>query len=91
MLNLVSPSNALSVTTANNAYIPPKDLFAFPPNIQSAYLPPNAMQSQNPVTSYLPPPSGQVDTPPAMNYPGPINPDLMHDPHDHKHDHGIKQ
>ena len=74
----------------NTGYLAPKDLFAFPPNIQSAYLPPNGVQSQNPVTSYLPPPSGQIDAPlaPPMNYLGPVNPEHVHDPHDHSHDHG---
>uniref|UniRef100_A0A182PUW7 Uncharacterized protein n=1 Tax=Anopheles epiroticus TaxID=199890 RepID=A0A182PUW7_9DIPT len=43
-----------------HAYVPPADLFKFPPNVHSPYLPPpnSPPRQNNAVTSYLPPASG---------------------------------
>lgn len=45
-------------------YAPPKDLHNFPPNVDSAYLPPSMMRNKNPINSYLPPPSGDISEAP---------------------------
>lgn len=69
-----------TVLAPSNRYVPPKDLYSFPPNTQTVYLPPTEMHAESSVTSYLPPPSGQIE------YHGPVYPEYMHDPHDHSHD-----
>lgn len=51
--------NSLAAPGKPAPFMPPKDLYSFPPNVGSAYLPPNMMmQGKVPVSSYLPPPSG---------------------------------
>ncbi|XP_065086117.1 uncharacterized protein LOC135708099 [Ochlerotatus camptorhynchus] len=47
----------------SNQYIPPADLFQFPPNIHSHYNPPPMGNNfyTNGLTSYLPPPAGPTD------------------------------
>ncbi|XP_059616273.1 uncharacterized protein LOC132261461 [Phlebotomus argentipes] len=61
-----------------NTYIPPsnKDLYAFPPNVNSPYLPPQdaPAKSVSPVSSYLPPAAGPADTDSDFKFPGPVNP-----------------
>lgn len=45
-------------------YVAPKDLYNFPPNIASMYLPPGMQSNESPANSYLPPPSGDLSTSP---------------------------
>ncbi|XP_053663275.1 uncharacterized protein LOC128712407 [Anopheles marshallii] len=55
-----SPANLSPPMTPLNMYVPPVDLYNFPPNVHSQYLPPmnNPPRQNNAVTSYLPPASG---------------------------------
>ncbi|GAB0098562.1 hypothetical protein DMENIID0001_143070 [Sergentomyia squamirostris] len=62
----------------DNTYIPPsnKDLYSFPPNVNSPYLPPSNAPTNlvSPVSSYLPPAAGPADTDSDYKFPGPVNP-----------------
>ncbi|CRL02667.1 CLUMA_CG016007, isoform A [Clunio marinus] len=59
---------SISLNSSNNEdddddekpYVAPKNLFSFPPNINSVYLPPGMKPTKSPINSYLPPPSGDV-------------------------------
>lgn len=58
-----------------NTYLPPKDLYNFPPNIDSSYLPPSDNNPPSVANSYLPPPSGDNDEQPMdqpMEQPMPV-------------------
>ncbi|CAO1321489.1 unnamed protein product [Diamesa serratosioi] len=46
------------ISSVEPKYKAPKDLFNFPPNIDSQYLPPEMRNPANQISSYLPPPSG---------------------------------
>ncbi len=71
-------SNALFVDDPQTAYVPPKDLYSFPPNSQITYPPPGPPnQQQNPVSSYLPAPAGPIDSPADGSFTGPVNPQFM--------------
>lgn len=73
-----------------SAYQPPKDLFNFPPNIGSSYLPPEIlsmmMKAKIPINSYLPPASGgqdetdSSDSLPPNHQPYVAPPDLLNFP-----------
>ena len=52
-------------------YEAPKDLYNFPPNVDTSYLPPEMRNPDNPISSYLPPPSGNKDEAPAPDAPHP--------------------
>lgn len=69
----VSTSNGVSSSQQDigPVYTPPKNTYAFPPNQDSLYSPPNASRKPISVSSYLPPPSGPSNYP---IYAGPTNP-----------------
>ncbi|CAD7085442.1 unnamed protein product [Hermetia illucens] len=57
------------------SYTPPKDLYAFPPNLDSNYLPPTQpppSKPRKPITSYIPPPAGA-----PSGFVGPVNPEYL--------------
>lgn len=66
-----------------NAYVPPKDLYSFPPsNINyPAPAPDDSLRNPISVSSYLPPPAGPSQFP---VYLGPTNPDIISMSNDNK-------
>lgn len=71
--NGVSTSNGVpsSQQDIGPVYTPPKNTYAFPPNQDSLYSPPDASRKPISVSSYLPPPSGPSHYP---IYAGQTNP-----------------
>lgn len=62
-----SPSSNTKPVTID--YQPPKNVYSFPPNIDSLYPPPGDTRKPISVSSYLPPASGPTNYP---IYPGPV-------------------
>lgn len=73
IINLPEPfevTNDDSLIETETEYSPPKDLFNFPPNVDSKYYPPGMVVAKNQINSYIPPPSGNKDEAlPPSDYP----------------------
>lgn len=68
---LFTADRQASDNSPTNAYVPPKDLYAFPPNTNSIYPPPHQIPKQQvPDPNYLPQKAGP-------SYQGPVNPDYI--------------
>lgn len=64
------PNNFNLVETTYKA---PRDLYNFPPNVDSNYLPPNMnVEPEIPNNSYIPPPSGNQEDNPNFDNPSPV-------------------